>query len=94
MQLTQKETHDLLDLQVVMAPYGFSLHPDGLDGCQLRWFSGQWAADSAMPWNSMASLGVLELARVGGRSSRIFLTQCSVITIPLASHIQILSCCA
>ena len=67
-QLNQKQTEELQGLHVVRAPRGFSRHPDGLDGCQLRWYTGTWTADSATPWNKMASLGVLEISEVGGHS--------------------------
>ena len=65
--LNPKQTEELENLRIVLAPYGFSMHPDGMEGCQLRWFSGQWAS-SSVPCRSMLSLGMLELAPVGLQS--------------------------
>ena len=56
-------TTQLQDLQIVLAPYAFSMEPAGMDGCQLRWFSGRWSSDT-MPVQRTASLGVLELDNV------------------------------
>ena len=64
-QLTKEQTLQLRGLQIVLAPHGFSMHPAGLSGCQLRWFSGHWAM--TMPLDRMACLVVMEVPVVSSR---------------------------